>query len=215
MQNETQNQNIDGQEVKVEEAAVQTETPQEQNIGVSTDPYRGPEAEDALQDALQDGDEDWKPSEPLPPEVAEQAITYDPNMDPDRPLEDDSGLRTDPETGRIDPPNPSSPQPDGEAATGVQQPDPTRADLQQSHVLGTDEGVDGDEHVPHPDDTSIREVPDITHHPEGPQPKVIVDPDAEPTVTDAEPLSFPDDDPIWEEASEVLEDVAEVLDDVG
>src|SRR5215212_11835305 len=47
MQNETQNQNIDSsQEVKVEEAAVQTEAPQEQNIGVNTDPYRGPEAEE-------------------------------------------------------------------------------------------------------------------------------------------------------------------------
>src|ERR687894_2609469 len=47
MQNETQNQNIDSKEVKVEEAAVQTEMPQEQNIGVNTDPYRGPEAEES------------------------------------------------------------------------------------------------------------------------------------------------------------------------
>ena len=46
MQNETQNQNIDSQEVKVEEAPVQTEAPQEQNIGVKTDQYRGPEAEE-------------------------------------------------------------------------------------------------------------------------------------------------------------------------
>src|SRR5829696_4007707 len=147
--------------------------------------------------------------------------------------------------------------------TGVQDPDPTRPDLQQSHTLGTEEGVgdavsavgdvpgsaqspgyeseyasailgsegtpnDGGEHVPHPDDwedeptqpnhtphpddTSIREVPDITH-PEGPQPKVIVDPDSEPTVTDAEPLSFPDDDPIWEEAVEVLEDAGQAAQD--
>jgi hypothetical protein len=44
-----------------------------------------------------------EPSQPLPPEVAEEAHTYDPNMDPDRPPEDDSGLRIDPETGRIDP----------------------------------------------------------------------------------------------------------------
>src|SRR5215218_1094684 len=46
MQNETQNQNIDTQEVKVEEAAVQTEAPQEQNIGVNTDQYRGPDVEE-------------------------------------------------------------------------------------------------------------------------------------------------------------------------
>src|SRR5215211_2702509 len=47
MQNETQNQNIDSsQEVKVEEAPVQTEAPQEQNIGVITDPYRGPDVEE-------------------------------------------------------------------------------------------------------------------------------------------------------------------------
>src|SRR5829696_1516720 len=46
MQNETQNQNIDSQEVKVEEAPVQTEMPQEQNIGVNTDQYRDPEAEE-------------------------------------------------------------------------------------------------------------------------------------------------------------------------
>src|ERR687894_2405541 len=46
MQNETQNQNMDTQEVKVEEAPVQTEMPQEQNIGVNTDQYRGPEAEE-------------------------------------------------------------------------------------------------------------------------------------------------------------------------
>jgi hypothetical protein len=46
MQNETQNQNIDAQEVKVEEAAVQTEAPQEQNIGVITDQYRGPDVEE-------------------------------------------------------------------------------------------------------------------------------------------------------------------------
>src|SRR5829696_9905260 len=44
--NETQNQNIDIQEAKVEEAPVQTETPQDQDIGVITDPYRGPEAEE-------------------------------------------------------------------------------------------------------------------------------------------------------------------------
>jgi len=44
-----------------------------------------------------------EPSQPLPPEVAEEAITYDPNMGPDRPPEDDSGLRIDPETGWIDP----------------------------------------------------------------------------------------------------------------
>src|SRR5215217_6597809 len=46
MQNETQNQNIDSQEAKVEEAPVQTEAPQEQNIGVKTDQYRGSEAEE-------------------------------------------------------------------------------------------------------------------------------------------------------------------------
>jgi hypothetical protein len=44
-----------------------------------------------------------EPSQPLPPEVAEKAITYDPNMDSDGPPEDDSGLRIDSETGRIDP----------------------------------------------------------------------------------------------------------------
>src|SRR5215213_4824035 len=47
MQNETQNQNIDIQEVK-EEAPMQTETPQDQNIGLVTDPYRGPEAEEPV-----------------------------------------------------------------------------------------------------------------------------------------------------------------------
>jgi hypothetical protein len=46
MQNETQNQNIDTKEVKVEEAPVQTETPQDQNIGVNTDQYRGPDVEE-------------------------------------------------------------------------------------------------------------------------------------------------------------------------
>src|SRR3712207_964453 len=46
MQNETQNQNIDTKEVKVEEAPVHTETPQNQNIGVNTDQYRGPDVEE-------------------------------------------------------------------------------------------------------------------------------------------------------------------------
>jgi hypothetical protein len=45
---------------------------------------------------------------------------------------------------------------------------------------------------PGPDDTSIIEVPDLTW-PEGPQPSVEVDPDSEPTVTDPEPRSFPDE----------------------
>jgi hypothetical protein len=52
---------------------------------------------------------------------------------------------------------------------------------------------DGGEWFPHPDDTSIIEVPDLTW-PEGPQPSVI-DPESEPTVEDPEPPVFPDEEP--------------------
>src|SRR5829696_6095574 len=44
MHNETQNQNIDTQEVKVEDASVQTGTPQNQSV--NTDQYRGPDVEE-------------------------------------------------------------------------------------------------------------------------------------------------------------------------
>ena len=52
---------------------------------------------------------------------------------------------------------------------------------------------DGGEWFPHPDDTSIIEVPDLTW-PEGPQPSVI-DPESEPTVPDAESPWFTDEEP--------------------
>jgi len=337
MQNETQNQNIDSQEAKVEEAAVQTEAPQEPNIGANTDPYRGPEVEEpaditdpkvtmSLDDLVgSDPKVTMNPEDLFGPETTEEpgdvidiedisadplglggdglpddiiidnwgstdwdeigsrTPEYVPELFEDKPVPTDQvdllaseaaatpfpeavSMPTDQEEALpFEPGTGTDPGviPDHVPDTGVQDPDPTRPDLQQSHTLGTEEGVgdavsavgdvpgsaqspgyeseyasailgsegtpnDGGEHVPHPDDwedeptqpnhtphpddTSIREVPDITH-PGGPQPKVIVDPDSEPTVTDAEPLSFPDDDPIWEEAVEVLEDAGQAAQD--
>src|SRR5829696_7756861 len=377
MQNETQNQNIDSQEAKVEEAAVQTEAPQEPNIGANTDPYRGPEVEEpaditdpkvtmSLDDLVgSDPKVTMNPEDLFGPETTEEpgdvidiedisadplglggdglpddiiidnwgstdwdeigsrTPEYVPELFEDKPVPTDQvdllaseaaatpfpevvSMPTDQEEALpFEPGTGTDPGviPDHVPDTGVQDPNPTRPDLQQSHTLGTEEGVgdavgdvpgsaqspgyeseyasailgsggtpnDGGEHVPHPDDTSIREVPDITHpggpqpkvivdpdsepvsipsdggehvphpddwedeptqpnhtphpddtsirevpditHPGGPQPKVIVDPDSEPTVTDAEPLSLPDDDPIWEEAVEVLEDAGQAAQD--
>src|SRR5829696_535867 len=377
MQNETQNQNIDSQEAKVEEAAVQTEAPQEPNIGANTDPYRGPEVEEpaditdpkvtmSLDDLVgSDPKVTMNPEDLFGPETTEEpgdvidiedisadplglggdglpddiiidnwgstdwdeigsrTPEYVPELFEDKPVPTDQvdllaseaaatpfpevvSMPTDQEEALpFEPGTGTDPGviPDHVPDTGVQDPNPTRPDLQQSHTLGTEEGVgdavgdvpgsaqspgyeseyasailgsggtpnDGGENVPHPDDTSIREVPDITHpggpqpkvivdpdsepvsipsdggehvphpddwedeptqpnhtphpddtsirevpditHPGGPQPKVIVDPDSEPTVTDAEPLSFPDDDPIWEEAVEVLEDAGQAAQD--